>query len=68
MYSNFMFLDQLLFELSCKNTETRKHRNTETHTNTHAHTHRDSDEYSIVAFCKNATKKKKYCYLRKCSL
>ena len=32
---------RLLFELSCKNTET--------HTNTH-----DSDKYSIVAFCKNA--------------
>ena len=27
--------------------ETQKHRNTETHT--------DSDEYSIVVFCKNAT-------------
>ena len=30
-----------------KNTETQKHRNTETHT--------DSDKYSIVVFCKNAT-------------
>ena len=39
MYSNFMFLDRLLFELLCKNTET----------------HTDSDEYSLVAFCKNAT-------------
>ena len=59
MYSNFMFLDRLLFELSCTNTETRKHRNTETqkhgNTHTHTHTHRDSDEYSIVAFCRNAT-------------
>ena len=26
-----------------------------THTHTHTHTHTDSDEYSIVAFCKNAT-------------
>ena len=50
-YSNFMFLDQLLFELSCKNTHGHMH----THTHTNTHTHRDSDEYSIVAFCKNAT-------------
>ena len=41
MYSNFVFLDQFLFELSCKNTQTQ----------THTHTH----EYSIVAFSKNAT-------------
>ena len=34
----------ITFELSCKNTETQKHRNTETHT--------DSDEYSIVRFAK----------------
>ena len=36
MYSNFMFIDQLLFELSCKNTETRKltHTHTETLTST----------------------------------
>ena len=27
MYSNFMFIDRLLFELSCKNTETQKHGN-----------------------------------------
>ena len=46
-YLNFMFLDRFLFELSCKNTETRKHGKTETHT--------DSDEYSIVALCKNVT-------------
>ena len=45
MYSDLMFPDQLLFELSCKNTETQKHGNTETrkdrntHTHTHAHTH-----------------------------
>ena len=45
MYSKFMFIDQLLFELSCKNMETQKHGNT----------HTDSDDYSIVAFCKNAT-------------
>ena len=34
-----------------RNTETRKH--TQAHTQTRTHT--DSDEYSIVAFCKNAT-------------
>ena len=45
MYSNFMFIYRVLFELSCKNTETWKHR----------YTHTDSDEYSIVTFCKNAT-------------
>ena len=45
MFFNFKFLDRLLFELSCKNTETQKHENT----------HTDSDEYSIVALCKNAT-------------
>ena len=40
MYSNFMFLDRLLLELSCKNTETRKHTHTHTHTqHTHTHTH-----------------------------
>ena len=32
MYSNFMFIDRLLFELSCKNPET----------------HTDCDEYSIM--------------------
>ena len=41
MCSNFTFLDQLLFELLCKNT--------------HGQTHTGFDEYSIVAFCKNAT-------------
>ena len=45
MYSDFMFLDRFLFELSCKNT----------HTHTQTHTHRDSNEYPIVAFSKNAT-------------
>ena len=45
MYSNFVFLDRFLFELSCKNTHTHKH----------THTHRDSNEYPIVAFSKNAT-------------
>ena len=38
-------LDRFLFELSCKNTHTHKH----------THTHRDSNEYPIVAFSKNAT-------------
>ena len=60
-----MFLDQLLFELSCKNPETCRHTHTHTHTHTnthtctharmHTHTHTDSDEYSIVVFCKNVT-------------
>ena len=45
MYSDFVFLDRFLFELSCKNT----------HTHTQTHTHRDSNEYPIVAFSKNAT-------------
>ena len=40
MYSDFVFLDRFLFELSCKNTHTP---------------HRDSNEYPIVAFSKNAT-------------
>ena len=31
---NFMFIDRLLFELSCKNMETRKPRNRETRKNT----------------------------------
>ena len=35
MYSNFMFLDQFLFELSCKK-----------HTQTHTQTQIDSEEYS----------------------
>ena len=43
MYSDFVFLDRFLFELSCKNTHT------------HTNTHRDSNEYPIVAFSKNAT-------------
>ena len=47
MYSNFVFLDRFLFELSCKNTYTHKQ--------TRKHTHTDSNEYPIVAFSKNAT-------------
>ena len=47
MYSDFVFLDRFLFELSCKNTHT--------HTNTDTQTHTDSNEYPIVAFSKNAT-------------
>ena len=43
MYSNFVFLDRFLFELSCKSTHTQTRR--------HTHTHRDP----IVAFSKNAT-------------
>ena len=42
MYSNFMFLDSIFL-------------NYHTQTNTHRYTHKDSDDYSIVAFCKNAT-------------
>ena len=49
MYTNFVFLYRFLFELSCKNTHTHKHGHT------HTHTHRDSNEYPIVAFSKNAT-------------
>ena len=69
MFSNFIFLDQFLFELSCKNTHTYTHIDTDTHTHTstpththkhthshaHTHTHRESNEYSIVAFSKKAT-------------
>ena len=40
MYSNFMLLDRLLFELLCKNTET--------HTRTHTHTHTHSEEYATI--------------------
>ena len=47
MYSDFVFLDRFLFELSRKNTHTHKHGRT--------HTHRDTNEYPIVAFSKNAT-------------
>ena len=46
MYSNFMFIDRLLFELSFKNTEARK-----PETQKHGNTHTNYDEYSIVAFC-----------------
>ena len=52
MYSNFVFLDRFLFELSSK---THTHTHTNTHTHTHTHTHTDSNEYPIVAFSKNAT-------------
>ena len=45
MCLNFMFLDRLLFELSCEKTGTHTH----THGYTHMDTHTDSDEYSIVA-------------------
>ena len=41
MYSNFMFLDQFLFELSCKNTLTWKH--TDMHTHTHTDAYKDSN-------------------------
>ena len=34
MYLNFMYLDQLLFELPCKNTETHTHTHRETLTST----------------------------------
>ena len=53
MYSDFVFLDRFLFELSCKNTHTQTH--THTHKHGHTHTHTDSNKYPIVAFSKNAT-------------
>ena len=58
MCLNFMFLGRIFLSYRAK---TWKHTHTETHThtdgNTHTYTdaHKDSDEYSIVAFCKNAT-------------
>ena len=52
MYSNFVLLDQILFELSCKNTHTHAHKQRHTHTDTHTHT---QTLYHIVAFSKNAT-------------
>ena len=44
----FIYYDVLIFHVNKSNyhAKTQKHRNTETHT--------DSDEYSIIAFCKNA--------------
>ena len=45
MYLNFRFLDQFL----CVTVQTHTH----THTPTDAH--KDSDEYFIAIFCKNAT-------------
>ena len=33
----------------------QKHTHTETHTHTHTYRRTDCNEYSIVAFCKNAT-------------
>ena len=48
MYSNFMFLDQFLFESSCKDPP-------KTHTHSNTRTRRDSDEYSIAVFSKDAT-------------
>ena len=53
MYLNFIFLDQFLFELSCKKTHTHTHTHTHTYGNTDAH--KESDAYPIVAFCKNTT-------------
>ena len=46
MHLNFI-LDQFRFELSCKKMETWQH--------THMDAHTDTGDYSIVAFCKNAT-------------
>ena len=60
MYSDFVFVDRFLFELSCKNTHTHTHGDTHTHTQTHTHT--DSNEYPIAAFSKNATIKIKCSY------
>ena len=54
-----MFLDQFLLRYHANtHTHTRGHACAHTHTHTHGYTHTDSDEYSIVAFCKNATTKR----------
>ena len=45
MYSNFMFLDRFLFELSCKNT----------HKRTQTRTHTETLTSTLVALLKNAT-------------
>ena len=48
MYSKFVFLDRFFSSYRAKT-------HTHTHTHKHTHTHRDSNEYPIVAFSKNAT-------------
>ena len=56
-----MFLDQFFFNPNVQkhgNTETQKLRNTES-----GFTHTNSDEYSEVAFCKNATMKMRLYFL-----
>ena len=49
MYLNFMFLDQLLFDLSCKNPNphTRKHTHTRTDTHTHTHTNKHTHAHTL---------------------
>ena len=50
MFSNFMFQIKIIIDLLCKNTHTHK--------DPHKRTHRESDDYSISAFCINATIKR----------
>ena len=57
MYYNFVSIDQLLFELSHKNTETWKHRNTETHTDSYFV--KMKDIISFFFLLKKATTNKK---------
>ena len=61
MYSDFVFLDRFLFELSCKNTHTHKH-GTHTHTHTHTHTETPNTPYSCVL------QKPNYNHIEACSL
>ena len=53
IYSNFKFLDELFFELSCLQTHRQTDRHTDRQTDRHTHTLTDTqtnaDEYSIVA-------------------
>ena len=50
MCINIVVIDQCL--IMSDHEKTQKHTNTHTHTQT---THKYSDEYCIVAFCKNTT-------------
>ena len=56
MYSNFMLLDQFLFELSCRSTHGNTHTHAHTHTHTHAHKHTNTHKhthynYSTLFLC-----------------
>ena len=50
MYSDFVFLDQFLFELSCKNTHTHMDTHTDTNTHTHTHTQNHSTVTILILF------------------